>query len=111
MAQSPGAKAAKRIRLVRPHDHDPVPFECPCGSCECDCQKRAPVRAACDCKGLLCRKCAGVAASLPDPAPCGLCGEGRAASVGPVEEKDFAVDRGVLLALAGRLESQQPYVS
>ena len=99
---------AKRTRLVPAADHDPVPFECPCGSCEYDCQKRAPVRAGCDCKRLLCRKCAGVAASLPDPGPCGLCG---AASVGPFEEEAFAVDRGVLLALAGRLAPRQPYVA
>ena len=90
------------------HCHDPVPFECPCGSCEYDCQKRAPVRAACTCRCLLCRKCAGVTASLPDPGPCGLCG---AASVGPFEEEAFAVDRGVMLALAGRLAPRQPYVS
>ncbi len=100
---------AKRTRLVigRAFDHDPVPFECPCGSCEYDCQKRTPVRAACACKRLLCRKCAGVTASLPDPGPCGLCG---AASVSPFEDKEFHVDRGVLLALAGRLAPVQPYV-
>ncbi len=99
---------AKRTRLVIAADHDPVPFECPCGSCEYDCQKRAPVRAACTCRRLLCRKCAGVTASLPDPGPCGLCG---AASVGPFEEKEFVIDRGVLLALAGRQAPVQPYVS
>jgi hypothetical protein len=99
---------AKRTRLAIATDHDPVPFECPCGSCEYDCQKRAPVRAACTCRRLLCRKCAGVTASLPDPGPCGLCG---AASVGPFEEKVFVMDRGVLLALAGRLAPGQPYVS
>ena len=82
---------AKRTRLVIAADHDPVPFECPCGSCEYDCRKRAPVRAACACKRLLCRKCAGVTASLPDPGPCGLCG---ATSVGPFEDKEFLVDRG-----------------
>ena len=89
-------------------DPDPVPFECPCGSCEYDCQKRAPVRASCNCKRLLCRKCVGVIASLPNAGPCGLCG---AASVGPFEEEAFAVDRGVLLALAGRLAPRQPYVA
>ena len=61
---------------------DPGAFECPCGPCEYDCQKRAPVRSACACKRLLCRKCAGVAASLPGPVPCGLCG---AEAVGPFE--------------------------
>jgi hypothetical protein len=104
-AQSP---VAKRTRLVIAAYHDPVPFECPCGSCEYDCQKRAPVRAACPCRRLLCCKCAGVTASLPDPGPCGLCG---AASVGPFEEEEFVMDRGVLLALAGRLAPRQPYVS
>jgi hypothetical protein len=99
---------AKRTRLVAA-DHDPVPFECPCGSCEYDCQKRAPVRAACTCRRLLCRKCAGVAASLPDPGPCGLCGAG---SAGPLDDgEEFVVDRGVLLALAGRLAPVPPYVS
>ncbi len=97
-----------RLPVVIAADHDPVPFECPCGSCEYDCQKRAPVRAACICRRLLCRKCAGVTASLPDPGPCSLCG---AASVGPFEDKEFMMDRGVLLALAGRLAPVQPYVS
>ena len=87
---------------------DPGAFECPCGPCEYDCQRRAPVRAACPCKRLLCRKCAGVVASLPGPAPCGLCG---AESVGPFEAADFGVDAGVLLALAGQREATEPYVS
>ncbi len=86
---------------------DPGAFECPCGPCEYDCQKRAPVRSACACKRLLCRKCAGVAASLPDPAPCGLCG---AEAVGPFEAGEFVLDAGVLLALMGRLEAREPYV-
>ena len=86
---------------------DPGAFECPCGPCEYDCQKRAPVRSACACKRLLCRKCAGVAASLPGPAPCGLCG---AEAVGPFDAGDFVVDAGVLLALMGRLEAREPYV-
>jgi hypothetical protein len=70
-------------------------------------QKRAPVRSACACKRLLCRKCAGVAASLPGPAPCGLCG---AEAVGPFEAGEFVMDAGVLLALMGRLEAREPYV-
>ncbi len=86
---------------------DPGAFECPCGPCEYDCQKRAPVRSACACKRLLCRKCAGVAASLPSPAPCGLCG---AEAVGPFEAGEFVMDAGVLLALMGRLEAREPYV-
>ena len=86
---------------------DPGAFECPCGPCEYDCQKRAPVRSACACKRLLCRKCAGVAASLPGPAPCGLCG---VEAVGPFETGDFVMDAGVLLALMGRLEAREPYV-
>ncbi len=86
---------------------DPGAFECPCGPCEYDCQRRAPVRSACACKRLLCRKCAGVAASLPGPAPCSLCGD---EAVGPFETRDFAMDAGVLLALMGRLETREPYV-
>ncbi len=89
---------------------DPGAFECPCGPCEYDCQKRVPVRSACACKRLLCRKCAGVVASLPGPAPCGLCG---AEAVGPFEAGDsgeFVLDAGVLLALMGRLEAREPYV-
>ena len=86
---------------------DPGAFECPCGPCEYDCQKRAPVRSACACKRLLCRKCAGVAASLPGPAPCGLCG---AEAVGPFEAGEFVLDAGVLLTLMGRLETREPYV-
>ena len=86
---------------------DPGAFECPCGPCEYDCQKRAPVRSACACKQLLCRKCAGVAASLPGPAPCGLCG---AEAVGPFDAGEFVMDAGVLLVLMGRLEAREPYV-
>jgi hypothetical protein len=84
-----------------------VAFACPCCACEYDCQKRAPVRSACACKHLLCRKCAGVVSSLPNPAPCGLCGTG---AVGPFEATDFQKDPGVLLALMGRLQQQEPYV-
>ncbi len=86
---------------------DPGAFECPCGPCEYDCQRRAPVRSACACKQLLCRKCAGVAASLPGPASCGLCG---AEAVGPFEAGELVMDAGVLLALMGRLEAREPYV-
>jgi hypothetical protein len=86
---------------------DPGAFECPCGPCEYDCQRRAPVRSACACKRLLCRKCAGVGASLPGPAPCGLCG---AEAVGPFDAGDFVMDAGVLLALMGRLKAREPYV-
>ena len=78
---------------------DPGAFECPCGPCEYDCQKRAPVRSACACKRLLCRKCTGVAASLPGPAPCGLCG---AEAVGPFEAGDF-VDSSALEAGSRRI--------
>ena len=65
------------------------------------------MRSACACKRLMCRKCAGVVASLPGPAPCSLCG---AESVGPFEVGQFAVDAGALLALMGRLEKREPYV-
>ena len=58
------------------------------------------MRAACACKRLLCRKCAGVAATLPDPAPCGLCG---AEAVGPFDAGDFKLDRGLLATLIERL--------
>ncbi len=85
-------------------DYDPVAWECPCGGCEYDCQKRAPVRAACTCKRLLCRKCAGVVASLPDAAPCDLCG---AAAVGPFEASDFQRDVGVVQALLSRLQQAE----
>ena len=88
--------------------HDPAAFECPCASCEYDCQKRAPVRTPCACHRLMCRKCAGVAASLPGPAPCGACG---AAAVGPFEPQEFRRDSGVLLALLGRLKAHEPYVA
>ncbi len=81
-------------------DHDPGAFECPCDASEYDCQQRAPVRTPCDCKHLVCRKCAAVAASVPCPAPCGLCG---ASAVGPFEVGDLVRDDGVLLALVDRL--------
>ncbi len=99
----PGATEGEKEDAVL----DPGAFECPCGPCEYDCQRRAPVRSACACKRLLCRKCAGVAASLPGPAPCSLCG---AEAVGPFEAGDFVLDAGVLLALMGRLEAREPYV-
>ena len=76
--------------------HDPAPFECPCDAAEYDCQKRAPVRSACACKRLLCRKCAGVVASLPHAATCDLCG---APDQGPFEVADFPRDVGVLATL------------
>jgi hypothetical protein len=75
-------------------------FVCPCDGVQYDCQKRAPMRAACACKRLLCRKCAGVAATLPDPGPCGLCG---AEAVGPFDAGDFKLDRGLLATLIERL--------
>jgi hypothetical protein len=82
--------------------HDPAPFECPCDAAEYDCQKRAPVRSACACKRLLCRKCAGVVASLPHAATCDLCG---APDQGPFEPGDFPRDVGVLATLMAKLPS------
>ena len=78
--------------------HDPAPFECPCDAAEYDCQKRAPVRSACACNRLLCRKCAGVLACLPSPCAsgCDLCG---APDQGPFEVADFPRDVGVLATL------------
>lgn len=73
----------------------PVAFQCSCDF-EYDCTKRAPMKSACSCERLLCRKCAGVAASLPEAAPCGLC---KAEAVGPFELKDFERDTGVVAAL------------
>ena len=84
--------------------HDPAPFECPYSGCEYDCQQRAPVRMACACKRLVCRKCAGVAASQPDG--CGLCGSpagGLDAAGAP-----FSLDLGVLLALTAGGPSKGP---
>ena len=107
MATTNGGAWADPAEAAPPSLLDPGAFECPCGPCEYDCQKRAPVRSACACKRLLCRKCAVVAASLPGPAPCGLCG---AEAVGPFEAGDFVMDAGVLLALMGRLEAREPYV-
>ncbi len=78
--------------------HDPAPFECPYSACEYDCQKRAPVRAACACQRLVCRKCVEVAAG--QPGGCGLCGaavqEGHATP-------PWQPDIGVLLARASAL--------
>jgi hypothetical protein len=82
--------------------HDPAPFECPCDAAEYDCQKRAPARSACACKRLLCRKCAGVVASLPHAAACDLCG---ALDQGPFEVADFPRDVGVLATLMAKLPS------
>jgi hypothetical protein len=90
------------------HAVDPAAFECPCGPCEYDCQKRSPVRSACACKRLLCRKCAGAIASLPGPAPCGLCS--KAEAVGPFETHDFLRDVGVLMAMMSRMEAFDAYV-
>jgi hypothetical protein len=79
--------------------HDPTPFVCPCDAAEYNCQKRAPVRSACVCKRLLCRKCAGVVASLPHAATCDLCG---APDQGPFELGDFPRDVGVLATLVDK---------
>jgi hypothetical protein len=53
-------------RALDPHlARDPEAFECPVSACEYDCQKRAPVRLACACKRLVCRKCADNAGTQP----------------------------------------------
>lgn len=84
---------------------DPGAFDCPCGPCAYDCQKRAPVRSPCG--RLLCRKCAMVLTTQPDPGPCTLCGGG---SHGPCESADFKVDAGVLLALMEKRTPVERYV-
>lgn len=84
----------------------PEALECPCDGGKYDCGKRTPMRTACKCKRLLCRKCAGVLASLPDPAPCGLCGE---KAVGPHDMSAFDRDTGVVAALLSTAISA-PYV-
>lgn len=67
---------------------------CPYSGCPLDCQRRAPVRAPCACRLLVCRKCAGVAGA--QPSGCGLClRPGVEFSAG-----ECAVDGGLLLALA-----------
>lgn len=77
-------------------DGDPRAFGCPgCGSVY-DCEKRAPVHVACAaCDGLVCRKCAEVGASHPDPA-CVSCGS-RAS--GPAHPCFLRRDVGVLMAI------------
>ena len=52
--------------------------------------------AACGCRFLYCGKCAAVAASLPDPSPCPLCG---AEGVAPFEASECKVDVGVLVVV------------
>jgi hypothetical protein len=98
-----GGTAAPREPLA--HAGFTAPFQCPCDTAEYDCHKRAPVRAGCACRRLLCRKCAGVAGSMPGPSPCTLCG---AEAVGPFEAADFQRDAGLLLALVDRLGPRQP---
>jgi hypothetical protein len=90
----PAPASGDRVLLT----HDPSPFECPYSACEYDCQKRAPVRAACACKRLVCRKCAEVAAG--QPGGCGLCG--AAAQEGHATPT-WQLDIGVLLARASAL--------
>lgn len=85
--------------------YDPVAFECPIGGCEYDCLHRVPVRSACDCKRLLCCKCAAVATSIPTPTSCDLCG---ASGVGPFEAQSYLRDVGVLLSLMARLPPSEP---
>ncbi len=82
---------AERVSFDRP-----LAMECPCDGFEYDCGKRAPMRSPCACRRLMCRKCAGVVASLPGPAPCGLCG---ADAVGPFDMTDFVRDTGTMAAL------------
>jgi hypothetical protein len=88
--------------------HDPAPFECPVGGCQYDFGRRAPVHTACPCGRLVCRKCAGVAAGLPSPSPCFVCG--RVEGVREFDTADCAVDRGVLLALIARAPPVEVYV-
>jgi hypothetical protein len=66
-----------------------------CGA-EFDIKGRQPVTAACVCGNLTCKKCAEVAASLPSPSPCGLCGR---ADVALSEAGDCKVDVGVLVTV------------
>lgn len=78
---------------------DPGPLECPCDSCAgvLDCQRRHPVRSPC-CSRIMCFKCAGVRATLPEPGPCPFCGATPRAEL---EVEAFKRDAGVLLAIAG----------
>jgi hypothetical protein len=79
-------------RLAR----DPEALECPYEACTYDCQRHHPVRSPC-CNRLMCFKCAGVLATLPNATPCTLCGK---AASGPFEASQFQRDVGLLLALA-----------
>jgi hypothetical protein len=88
--------------------HDPIAFECPAAGCEYDCGRRQAVHAPCPCKRLMCRKCAGVASTMPHPAPCAACGQvdtGLGASTGSLKR-----DVGVLLALAAQVPASDMYV-
>jgi hypothetical protein len=77
---------------------EPDPLTCcvvDCGA-EFDTKGRQPVAAACVCGNLTCKKCGEVAASLPSPSPCCLCG--RAAQA-PPEAGGCKVDVGVLVTV------------
>jgi hypothetical protein len=77
---------------------EPDPLTCcvvDCGA-QFDANGRQPVAAACVCGNLTCKKCGEVAASLPPPSPCGLCG---CATVAPFEAGDCKVDVGVLVTV------------
>ena len=77
---------------------EPDPLTCcvvDCGA-EFDTKGRQPVAAACVCANLTCKKCGEVAASLPSPCPCSLCGR---AALAPPEAGDCQVDVGVLVTV------------
>ena len=68
---------------------------------------KAPVHAACPCARLVCRKCAGVASSHPDPSPCFACGR---PSTMEFSSDQCRPDFGVLAALAGRCSTSDTSV-
>jgi hypothetical protein len=95
------------IRLdFHPPQGDLMPFECPgCGN-RYDCQQRAPVSAACPCRRTVCRKCAGVAASHPNPSPCFVCGRHGAMDFSIA---DCCTDVGLLWVLASGMAATNTY--
>lgn len=82
------------------------PFHCPLCHCLLDGRRHLPVRVPCTaCRRLVCRKCASVLSTMPDPVPCSLCGApGQEGGTLPSSEALLELDRGVLLAVIG----QQP---
>ncbi len=102
LATAGAGSAGGGASAIASSTHTPYPEPDPLTCCVVDCgaefdtKGRQPVAAACVCANLTCKKCGEVAASLPSPCPCGLCGR---AALAPPDSGDCQVDVGVLVTV------------